>query len=134
MSDVAVIALALALIGAAGTAVALALRNGQLTADITACKAASGTAEKQLSVTASEFADYKRRTDAQLEAARRDVEELQHDLEACATPGAQRARLGQLLGKLAPRAPTAGGGSGTGPVPALAAAERGAGDQPGRTG
>jgi len=118
MAEGIIFALALALIGAAGTAVALALRTGTLTGRAAELAAASSSAEKQLQVTAREFADYKLRTDAQLTAAAADAKELRDDLEKCNAPGTQRARLDSLLGKLAPRsAPT--GARDTGPLPAL---------------
>lgn len=122
MAEAIIFTLALALVGAAGTAVALALRNGTLTGAAAQLSAASSNAEKQLQVTAREFADYKIRTDAQLAAAAADAKELRDDLEKCNAPGVQRARLDSLLGKLSSR--TAGPG-GAGPLLALATAHPG---------
>lgn len=120
---IALATVGLALVGTAAAAMALALRNGKLAAEIGLAAGRSSNAEKQLSETSKEFLEYKRRTDAQLVAVRGDVEELERDLEKCATPGARRERLNKLLGKLSSRGVTAGTGSGnpTGSVPVVAA-------------
>lgn len=125
METAAIIALALALVGFAGTAVALAMRNGALTAKIAQLEASSGNAEKQLAVTAGEFRDYKLRTDAQLVADAEEARVLRGDLEKCSAPGSQRDRLDGLLGRLAARSASS---FGTGPVPAQPAARAGSTD------
>lgn len=122
METAAIIALALAVVGFGGTAIGLALRNGALVAEVATLRASSGNAEKQLSVTAAEFAEYKRRTDGQLAAAETEAKELRDDLEKCSAPGSQRARLDGLLAKLAARANTAGVARRTGPLPSDATA------------
>lgn len=121
MMEAIIFALAMAVIGGAGTAVAMALRAGALTGRVAQLEASSSNAEKQLQMTAREFADYKQRTDEQLRAAANDAKELRDGLEKCNVPGVQRARLDSLLGKLSARGVTASGPGGTGPVPAIAA-------------
>lgn len=121
MSEAIIFTLALAVIGGAGTAVGLALKNGGLTARIAKLEVSGSSTEKQLQVTAREFADYKQRTDEQLRAAAVDAKELRDELEKCSAPGTQRARLDSLLAKLTPGRLLTGPG-GTGPVLAVAPA------------
>ncbi len=125
METAAIIALALALIGFAGTAVGLAMRNGTLAARVAQLEANGTSAEKQLQTTAREFADYKIRTDAQLVADAAEAKELRDDLEKCSAPGSQRDRLDSLLGRLAARSASS---FGTGPVPAQPAPRAGSTD------
>ena len=119
---ITVAAVALVGMGFAGTAVALALRVGTKTAELGAAHEREQAVTLQLHETATEFADHKRRTDAQFATARADIEELQHELAAAtvAIPGAARARLDGLLSKLQPRA---GRGAQIGALPAPTAAD-----------
>jgi hypothetical protein len=93
--------LGLGLLATTATAIALAIRNGTLTAQV----GTRSMMEEQLRVTAREFANYKARAEAQLDAARADLTEALHDLESCSVPGVQRDRLVGVLQKLTERAP-----------------------------
>lgn len=120
--DIAAAILGVAVAAMAGLITWLSWQLGEARAARAQVELNSSAAEKQLTVTSAEFAEFKRRTDAQLLAAEGDAKELRDDLEKCNAPGAQRARLDSLLGKLATRATPATGTRGPGPVPDVAPA------------
>lgn len=60
-------------------------------------------ADKQLQVTAREYAESERRRLSQLGALQRDILDLEKDLEKCGDPDARRERLRRLLTKAAYR-------------------------------
>lgn len=101
---IAVITIAVLFATAGATAIALALRISGLRSQSEEADERRADAEEKLKETAKDFADYKRRTEDQLDALRGDIEDLEDDLETCNTPGARRARLERLLSKT--RSPT----------------------------
>lgn len=69
--------------------------------------AARVLAEATATRVAKEFGEYRLTAIRQLDAARKDAEDLEDDLENCTTPGSRRERLRGLVSKLAAAAHTA---------------------------
>lgn len=89
--------LAIIIAGLAGTAVALAIRNGGLKAEVQEADTAREQNAKQMQMIADEFADYKRRAEARIGLMEYEIGELETELASCAVPGAVRERLRRLL-------------------------------------
>jgi len=95
----AVVTLAILLAGAAGTAVALALRMSGIRTDAQDADHKREAAEKASQEAADALEDARTRHASQLEEIRREIGELEHDLEGCECSGMRRARLERLLSK-----------------------------------
>ena len=89
--------------GLAVTLAILALRLSGAKTDAADADRERHNANKQLEETAHELATYQRRTREQFKALREDIEQLEDDLDSCATPGATRNRLERLLSKASDR-------------------------------
>jgi TolA-binding protein len=89
--------------GLAITVAIMAIRLSGAKTDAADADRERHNANKQLAETAHELATYRKRTQRQFAALREDIEQLEDDLESCATPGATRNRLERLLSKAADR-------------------------------
>lgn len=97
METVAIIALAFAALGFAGTALALGLRNGQLKLDKNRLLSSLLQSERERDETRGEFARHRERTLKQLEKARNDATDLEDMLAACTDPVVIHDELDRLL-------------------------------------
>lgn len=81
--------------------VVLGLRLSGAKSDASKADQARLVAISQLEGLAREYGSHQKRTEARMEALRKDIKELENDLETCTTPGARRERLRRLLSKAA---------------------------------